>query len=370
MLLLSCDSGQKQQFSSDFESGSPENVVRVSDGAFQIELLQDPGIHLRPSLYRGWWHTRFAGGDLKELRISNRGNQFFYTPVYSYDQTSWMFFDTTQVSLDSGDLVISPDLDGRPVFLARYFPYTYSDLELFLSEVRESPYVKVETLDRSSTYGMDVPLITVRDFSKEPTHVVIVLSRVHPSETGSSYLVEGIVRGFLSEPSDVALFIVPMLNVDGVIEGTHRTNLEGVDLELSWSQNPPKELPEVIDLVSSIINEFPDALVLNLHSSISEFGNSPFGILHFGLSSTEYTSQEVQLHRNQLKLLDEIDGFNRGVGGGRSFLETDFPETWLWNNYGASVTAITLETTYSLTEEEVVDLGRETYRGARNFFLQ
>jgi len=66
---------------------------------------------------------------------------------------------------------------------------------------------------------------------------VFISSRVHPGETGASWVMKGILQ-FLTGDSpearalrDEYVFkIIPMLNIDGVIHGNYRTSLAGVDL--------------------------------------------------------------------------------------------------------------------------------------------
>ena len=66
---------------------------------------------------------------------------------------------------------------------------------------------------------------------------MVITSRVHPGETGASFMVKGIID-YLVGPSlgarilrDNFIFkVVPMLNPDGVINGNTRCNLAGVDL--------------------------------------------------------------------------------------------------------------------------------------------
>lgn len=65
----------------------------------------------------------------------------------------------------------------------------------------------------------------------------MITSRVHPGETGASFMIKGIID-YLVGPSlgarilrDNFVFkIIPMLNPDGVINGNTRCNLAGVDL--------------------------------------------------------------------------------------------------------------------------------------------
>ena len=70
--------------------------------------------------------------------------------------------------------------------------------------------------------------------------IIFLTGRVHPGETNSSWVMEGIldfITGDSPEADEIrshfVLKIVPMLNIDGVINGCHRCGLTGEDLNLS-----------------------------------------------------------------------------------------------------------------------------------------
>ena len=77
-------------------------------------------------------------------------------------------------------------------------------------------------------------------------------SRVHPGETGASWMMKGIID-YLTGPSlnakilrDNFVFkIVPMLNIDGVVNGSSRCNLAGVDLNRVWIEPNKKIHPTI-----------------------------------------------------------------------------------------------------------------------------
>ena len=80
----------------------------------------------------------------------------------------------------------------------------------------------------------------------EKKRAVLITSRVHPGETQSSFALEGIVEFLLSDDpraNDLRkshiFYIVPMLNPDGVIQGNHRTDLNGNDMNRKWSDPSP-----------------------------------------------------------------------------------------------------------------------------------
>jgi hypothetical protein len=76
--------------------------------------------------------------------------------------------------------------------------------------------------------------------------VIIVTARVHPGESNSSYVMKGFIDHLLSDTREARVIrrnyivkIIPMLNVDGVIYGSYRCSLLGVDLNRRWS-NPSR----------------------------------------------------------------------------------------------------------------------------------
>jgi len=75
---------------------------------------------------------------------------------------------------------------------------------------------------------------------------------VHPGETGASWMMKGVID-YLTGPSlnakilrDNFVFkIIPMLNIDGVVNGNSRCNLAGFDLNRCWIE-PNKKLQPTI----------------------------------------------------------------------------------------------------------------------------
>ena len=76
--------------------------------------------------------------------------------------------------------------------------------------------------------------------------VVILTSRVHPGETNASWMMLGLLEILLNpkgtEEEELSMrlkdhfefYIIPMLNVDGVITGNYRCSLAACDLNRKW----------------------------------------------------------------------------------------------------------------------------------------
>ena len=75
---------------------------------------------------------------------------------------------------------------------------------------------------------------------------IFITARVHPGEPQASYSLEGIVFWLLSDDEHAKalrenniIYVVPMLNIDGVIHGNQRTDLAGFDENRKWQEPSP-----------------------------------------------------------------------------------------------------------------------------------
>lgn len=81
---------------------------------------------------------------------------------------------------------------------------------------------------------------------------VVFTARVHPGESNSSFIAEGLIDFLLGNSKEAVYLrnnyvfkIIPMINPDGVIYGNYRCSLLGVDLNRRWN-NPSKILHPTI----------------------------------------------------------------------------------------------------------------------------
>lgn len=86
--------------------------------------------------------------------------------------------------------------------------------------------------------------------------MVLVTARIHPGESNSSHVCDGMIRTLcFGERSDSILkkihfFIIPMLNPDGVVAGNYRTSLFGRDLNRTFHQSRKYAFPETFHLLN------------------------------------------------------------------------------------------------------------------------
>ena len=109
--------------------------------------------------------------------------------------------------------------------------------------MKSSLIFKKEIIGKSLS-GVEIPILTITDFSEKNTKLkktIVMVGRLHPGETHSSWLIHGFIRFLLSEAPKakelrkrIVFKIVPMLNPDGVIVGNYRCTLTGCDMNRNF----------------------------------------------------------------------------------------------------------------------------------------
>lgn len=354
--------------------------MKTSDGSYDVFLRSDNDDAL-PKFWRQWFYFKLDDvpvGRPVALTIKGAGHWSYYVPVFSYDDETWQSFPEASVTKPSRlQLKISTTFKKPTVWLARYNPYTYSDLNAYLQKVkwrvRDSKVATIASLGRTPQ-GRDIPKVTITnprgDRAKRPR--VMIHARTHPGEVGSSFLLEGLVDALTAPTAAAAKLrdklvfeIVPMLNVDGVVAGNNRVTPQGLNLEGKWYTRPGKPLeldtakaPHEVKLLHTLAREAAAApkgvsMALNLHASAGEPDDNVFFFPHFGPRTLGYTQAEHGLFNKQLAFIGrwlEAHGPNwfnpPPKDGTRAFLAKAVPETWWWKNYGDKVMALSIESTY------------------------
>ncbi|CAI8023996.1 Cytosolic carboxypeptidase 3 [Geodia barretti] len=172
---------------------------------------------------------------------------------------------------------------GDTCYLAHCYPYPLSALYTLLGKIEEdserSKYIQREELCRTLA-GNPCPLLTVTEFTGEEEEGrkkrgVVVTARVHPGETNSSWMMEGLILFLTSNsPHSHALRksfvfkLVPMLNPDGVVVGNYRTSLAGVDLNRVFRTPVTAAFPTIFHtkkMMNSFQQEREVCIYVDLH---------------------------------------------------------------------------------------------------------
>jgi hypothetical protein len=170
-------------------------------------------------------------------------------------------------------------------------PYTYSDLQRYLLSINMDLYRSKHCRNKVLCYTLGgnkcnlltitAPTSTAEDLNNRI--IIVFTARVHPGETNSSWIMQGIID-YLTSDNEQAIElrskyifkIIPMLNPDGVINGNYRTSLAGVDLNRYWCK-PDKFKHPTIYHVKEMISKINKrsrkiGLILDLHGHSKKQG--------------------------------------------------------------------------------------------------
>jgi hypothetical protein len=221
------------------------------------------------------------------------------------------------------------------MYFAQLYPYTFSDLQHSLADLRPlcQPFVLCKSLG-----GLDVPAIfwdaeiqqcvdlspiiaksekvphtppEIRtesetefspyiinflrnwgwrlkdDIPSDFKPVIVIAARQHPSESNSSFAVEGLIQAVFADNDfgvtlrhNFSWFIIPMMNPDGVVCGLHRPSLSGDDINRVWGK-PDREMHPVVtavlDTLTILHRDRPIPFFLDFHGYPGEYNSFVYG---------------------------------------------------------------------------------------------
>ncbi|XP_017877006.1 cytosolic carboxypeptidase 6 isoform X2 [Ceratina calcarata] len=173
------------------------------------------------------------------------------------------------------------------------YPYSYSRYLAHLDNLcTRLTCTRRETL-ATSIQKRKIELITItsnlEDGQDRSRRVVVILARVHPGESPTSFVCQGLMDFLVSgHPiaqalrSYVVFKIVPMLNPDGVFLGNYRSTVTGADLNRSWNKVSEWLHPALVAIKPMLKSldknsRAPLDFVLDLHAHVNATGIFVYG---------------------------------------------------------------------------------------------
>ncbi|HEB53204.1 MAG TPA: hypothetical protein ENI87_08125 [bacterium] len=387
------------------------SVSAVSGGwDLVLQMDDDNGNTSLPTSYRRWWHCQvdnLTPGTTLNFRVTNAGYSDVILPVWSLSTDGVTFGDYARMPTSATPQVIGGTQHRFSVQVptgvvamrvAKYFPYTVTMKDDLIWSVFGHPRVRSVVTIGSSQQGRSIQKIELTDGGVPDTQKerVWIHAGIHPAETTSYFVVEGLIDWLLSgDPYAEALLdatlieIVPMANPDGVYLGNYRTNANSSNLESQWSAPYNSPQPEVIALRTAIEGYMgsvaspafhPIRVLLNLHSTHNV--SFPFHFQHVANSNwspgctscgvipqvNQVEGQWIANFRNRSPFV-ALGTTQNSTLGSRPFVESMCHDRWTavngWlnaPNFEQPVMAITFEGTYGKGPDGVTWNTMDDYR--------
>lgn len=266
------------EFSSNFESGNLQRVYQHKDNEYVLMLHEDYG---NPK-YTQWFYfsvrSRYQGkvrfhivnvskkddGLMQGMQIVVRKGLVWERggedTVFREATEFYEYFDPTNMYALSFTYNFQ---DGCPVAFAYSFPYTHTQVTDWLRNISHANHDICQVIPLCKTLsGATCEMITITseinlytDLKKNQISekkAVFFMGRVHPSESPSSYIIQGLVNFLIGKSFEARTLrknfvfkIIPMINPDGVRYGNSRCSLLGIDLNRRWSEANEILHPEI-----------------------------------------------------------------------------------------------------------------------------
>ncbi|XP_050542005.1 cytosolic carboxypeptidase 4-like isoform X2 [Daktulosphaira vitifoliae] len=248
-------------FESRFESGNLRKVMKIGPVEYDLILNSD----VNSSSHNQWFYFQVSNMVANKqyafniINMEKMSSQFkhglqpimFSVKSYVERKEGWKHTGTDicyyvnqyknenkeQSSYMTASFTIQFPYDLDICYIAYIYPYTYSTLLYKCFKWKNSVDSKT-TLFRAnalcrSLNNNDVPILTItsKENNEQPIknrEIVYLTSRVHPGETNSSWVIDGAIEFLCSDfttakklRNKYVFKIIPMLNVEGVINGWH-----------------------------------------------------------------------------------------------------------------------------------------------------
>lgn len=354
-------------FESNFDSGNLQSVTTTDSINFSVRVNSD--------IVGRWFYFKMKNVKNRYVAVTIQ-NSDATRPMYSYDNKNWIRFTVDESPQRN---VFRKTYTEDSVYVAYYVPYSVTQLTEKIDQLINNPFVKIDTIGFSEQ-NRPLIVLTITDFTVPDSQKYFIWThgRTHPSETPSSYHLEGMINYFLSDDeiashlrTKIKWFILPFINPDGVYLGKSRVNANNKDLESSWNLAPtqtPKEVLHTKNFLQSILSQRRIYVALNMHSQVANYAT--FWI-HTASSTSDY------FYRKQMQFANLQSGnsdFIKPSDYSYSNLQAYFPEGWMWANWGDQILALTYETPYTYfsngqwIDNSVLDLfGKQTVFGIMEY---
>ncbi|MFO0551275.1 MAG: M14-type cytosolic carboxypeptidase [Polyangiaceae bacterium] len=287
---------------SSYAGGAIELVSLPRRGPIRLALRGDTA-----SEFSQWFAFRIIDERQQPREIvlvdvddsSYPGGWSSYRPMVSHDGgRTWT---RARAEKREADLTILHEPRSPVTEYAYFAPYGLERAQAEIGRAARRPWVEAVHVG-DSIEGRPLHLARIGESERE--RAIWVLARQHPGESPASWAAEGLLRRLAQRDDEAAqavleqatVYLVPIVNVDGVELGNHRTNAAGVDLNRAWDD--PESAPEVAALLAAIEATEPVAFI-DLHADET----APFA---FAATSEGNPSYDEEIEQQESMLLDTL----------------------------------------------------------------
>lgn len=259
-------------FSNDFQGARLNGVTKVTDTLFNV-LISPENTPVNGS---AWYAFKVWATSTREITLSFQysSGRHRYNAKLSKDGRTWQEAGnaTGQQQERSAPYVLKLKVGPDTTWVAAQELVTSSHVAAWIQKLGENKLIKPVSIGKS-TEGRTIPGFTVGNTSAR--QVVLVTGRNHPPEVTGHFALQAFVETICGNSEQAKefrrrylVYVVPLLNPDGVDEGHWRHNAGGVDLNRDWAAFNQPEPKALRDFLVTHINGTKELLFgIDFHST-------------------------------------------------------------------------------------------------------
>lgn len=237
-------------FSNEFDGARLNSIERTGDSQYTI-LITPENVPINPS---PWYAFKVWSKKKKEIRIRlvyPEGNRHRYDPKLSTDGRKWKNLDKTNITeIEKGtggsgpsslpkSMVMRLKVGKKPLWVSAQELHNSIRVFEWITRRAKKKKATVEDIGRS-VESRQLRMLKFGNLSSKK--MIMVISRQHPPEVTGYFAMQAFVDKLLDGSKlskqfrkDWGVYVVPLMNPDGVDNGHWRHNAGGVDLNRDWT---------------------------------------------------------------------------------------------------------------------------------------
>lgn len=252
-------------FTNDFDGARLNGVAEDGNNHFTLWITaENTPINVSP-----WYAFKVWSKKPKRitLKLSYQDSRSRYYPKISTDGLNFKPIDSTAfkaINLGEGNFGIKAapefveltiDINEKPTWISAQELYTSTRVKNWVDSLATKPYVSTHEIGKS-TQNRPMQLLEINE-NESTKNAVMIISRQHPPEVTGFLTMKSFIET-ISNNSELAqkfrkkhtVFVVPLMNPDGVDNGHWRHNMGGVDLNRDWQNFNQPETKSIRDFLN------------------------------------------------------------------------------------------------------------------------
>ena len=246
-------------FSNDFDGARLNEIEQTEAGNYTITINpENAPINMSP-----WYAFKVWSNKKKEVFVRLKYPEFAkhrYSPKISKDGKKWKLLEASRITEEEkGEegfvgarsrpkrIVMRLKVKKKPIWISAQELQTSKHVFRWMDKIARKSSVRSYEVGKSKEGR---PLRMLEIGKKDSKKMIMVISRQHPPEVTGYFAMKAFVekladRSRLSKKfrSEWTIYVIPLMNPDGVDNGHWRHSAAGIDLNRDWTQfNQPEGL--------------------------------------------------------------------------------------------------------------------------------